>query len=131
MKAGVFAFIAFWVLLGSALTQAVSIARQARDPFLLTVATCTAVFPVMFCAFAYVDLGIGSFRLMVLLGLFIGALGPLRRLLESEELSERAVEPVAPLGSKRPGIRSRTLPAQHRARRTTRRSAPRAEPRGA
>jgi O-antigen ligase len=113
MKAGVLAFLAFWVLIGSTIAQAVSIARQARDPWLLTVSTCAAVYPVMFCAFAYVDLGLGSFRLMVLLGIFIGALVPLRRMLAEEE-AITVTEAPAPGEPARPAQRSGARPRSER-----------------
>jgi O-antigen ligase len=104
LKAGVLALVAFWILIGSGLSQTVSIARQAKDPLLLTVSTCAAIYFVMLCAFSYVDIGLSSFRLMVLLGLFVGAIRPLRMWLAAEQTGVASPEAALPAGSMLPHV---------------------------
>jgi O-antigen ligase len=85
MKAGVVAFVALWFLLGTAVTQIAHVIRRARDPTIVTFGTGALACIVMLSMFSYVDLGLVSPRLMILLGATIGLIPVLQRFVEEGE----------------------------------------------
>jgi O-antigen ligase len=93
MKAGVFAFMAFIYLVGTGISQSLSIVRASRDRWVVASASVIAAYIVMTVLFSYVDLGLTNTRVMVPFGVALGIIGPLQRLVDRESAPEAA--PVA------------------------------------
>lgn len=74
MKMGVIGFIAFWLLLGSAIVQGLKSFRQLSDPTLRVLAITIAGLVVMQILFSYGDLGLTYARPMIFLGCMLGVL---------------------------------------------------------
>jgi hypothetical protein len=80
MKMGIIGFIAFWWLIASALyrsgrlTQALSAAGDYKARALLAAAACLII---MQMTVSYVDLGLTSDRVMLVLGIMLGVIGHL------------------------------------------------------
>ena len=77
MKMGVFGFIAFWYLTGSAVVQGLLIFRTLRDPYLKVVGLFAACNILMQIFFSYGDLGLTYSRSMIFVGISIGLLAVL------------------------------------------------------
>lgn len=80
MKTGLIGYVLFWVMMGGAISRAAYAAKRLNDPTL----RCAALFCL--CAivgtlvFAYVDLGLVSGRVTVLLGTSLGILAVVERI---------------------------------------------------
>ena len=74
MKMGLFGFIAFWYLLGSAVVLGLLTFRQLADGYLRALALVAAILVVMQIFFSYGDLGLTYTRNMVYLGAMLGML---------------------------------------------------------
>ena len=84
LKTGIFGFIAFWYLMGSALTRATQSFRFQREPTLRALALVSLAALVISLTFSWVDLGLIVARLTVFLGTLLGALGVIDRLATAE-----------------------------------------------
>jgi O-antigen ligase len=79
LKTGVYGFVLFWVLMGSALAIAASRIRRLHSEsnrMFSVLALCVIVMTLVFC---WVDLGLVSGRVTVLLGTVLGVLGVIDR----------------------------------------------------
>ncbi len=80
MKTGVFGYILFWVLVGGAVSRAAFAAKRLNDPTLRCAALFCLISIVGTVVFAYVDLGLVSGRVTVLLGIALGILAVVERI---------------------------------------------------
>ncbi len=74
MKMGAIGFIAFWLLLGSAIVQGLTSFRKLSDSTLRVLAITIAGLVVMQVIFSYGDLGLTYARPMIFLGCMLGVL---------------------------------------------------------
>ncbi|CCF83586.1 conserved hypothetical protein [Nitrolancea hollandica Lb] len=74
MKMGAIGFIAFWLLLGSAIVQGLTSFRKLSDSTLRVLAITIAGLIVMQVIFSYGDLGLTYARPMIFLGCMLGVL---------------------------------------------------------
>lgn len=82
LKTGGIGFAVFWTLTGSALALAAHHARRQRTSELRTFAVVCIAAIIVSMVFSYVDLGLTSGRVTVLLGTLIGALSVLHQIKE-------------------------------------------------
>ena len=94
MKAGIFAFIAFFYMVAMACSRAVEVARKARNSFEVVMAGTAMGAIAMLLMFAYVDLGLTSTRLMILFGLALGVIAVLHQVGEDPVADRTATEPA-------------------------------------
>jgi len=80
LKTGAIGYILFWVMIGGALSRAAFAAKRLLDPTLRCAALFCLVAIVGTVVFAYVDLGLVSGRVTVLLGTALGILGVIERI---------------------------------------------------
>lgn len=80
LKTGAIGYILFWVMIGGALSRAAFAAKRLLDPTLRCAALFCLVAIVGTVVFAYVDLGLVSGRVTVLLGTALGILGVVERI---------------------------------------------------
>lgn len=80
LKTGVFGFVAFWSLMGRALARAAHFAKTLGSGELRTFAALALCGLTAALAFSYVDLGLVSPRVTVLMGTLLGALAVLDRI---------------------------------------------------
>ncbi len=96
VKMGMFGFLAFWWLIASALyrsgrlTQALSAAGDNKARALLAAAACLIV---MQMTVSYVDLGLTSDRVMLLLGIMLGVIGHLPGILRRSTNTDLPIRP--------------------------------------
>ena len=83
-KGGVFTFMTFWFLVGTAITEGVRMARRVRTPLLTAIIGGIFAYLVMTVMFAYVDLGLASTRPMLLFGICLGLLFAMERIWHSD-----------------------------------------------
>ncbi|MEX1254758.1 MAG: O-antigen ligase family protein [Dehalococcoidia bacterium] len=95
LKAGVFAFVAFWFLVGAACSQAAAVIKSSRDPLIITAASAVLAYIVMLLMFSYVDLGLLNPRLMMLFGMFLGLVPVLQHFAAADSLSLPTTEEAA------------------------------------
>ncbi|MDQ6671988.1 MAG: O-antigen ligase family protein [Chloroflexota bacterium] len=80
MKTGGIGFILFFILMGRGLARSVALTRELDDPqakVFATLAVCAIIMSLTFC---YVDLGLTSSRVPILLGTMLGSVSVLGRL---------------------------------------------------
>jgi hypothetical protein len=77
LKTGAFGFIAFWVLMGTAIAQASYFARTLHEPETRIFALLVLAGIITTLIFCYVDLGLSSGRVCVFLGTIMGTLAVL------------------------------------------------------
>lgn len=95
LKTGAIGYVLFWVMIGGALSRAAYAAKRLLDPTLRCAALFCLVAIVGTVVFAYVDLGLVSGRVTVLLGTALGILGVIERI---DRTSPRPVlVPVRPV----------------------------------
>jgi hypothetical protein len=82
LKTGALGFIAFWILIGSALARAAHLAKQLRAPELRVFAVLALTGLVSTLVFCYVDLGLVHGRVTVFLGTTLGVLAVLDQIHE-------------------------------------------------
>jgi hypothetical protein len=80
LKTGAIGYILFWVMIGGALSRAAFAAKRLLDPTLRCAALFCLVAIVGTVVFAYVDLGLVSGRVTVLLGTALGILAVVERI---------------------------------------------------
>jgi O-antigen ligase len=80
LKTGAIGFIIFFTLVGSVITRGVHLTIKLRDPTTRTFALMTVACVVMTLVFCYVDLGLVSGRVTVLLGTLMGVTSILEHL---------------------------------------------------
>jgi len=80
MKAGIVAFVLFWLQIGMILSRSVRVAKDTADPWLIAISATTAAFVTMLVMFSYVDVGLATPRLIILLGIAFGLVTILPRL---------------------------------------------------
>jgi 4-amino-4-deoxy-L-arabinose transferase-like glycosyltransferase len=80
MKVGAGGFIVFFVVMGGGLARAASLARSLREPDARVFAALTVCGVVMALVFSYVDLGLTSSRVPVVLGTLLGTVSVLDRI---------------------------------------------------
>jgi hypothetical protein len=80
LKTGVFGFIIFLTLMGSAIARAAHSVKVLGDPHLRATAILAMCAVITTVTFAYVDLGLTSGRVTIFLGTLLGALAVLDRL---------------------------------------------------
>jgi hypothetical protein len=80
LKIGAIGFILFFTLMGLVIARGAQLAIKLRDPTTRTFALMTAACIVMTLVFCYVDLGLVSGRVTVLLGTLMGATAVLHQL---------------------------------------------------
>jgi len=87
MKTGAIGFIAFFTLIGSAIARAVWLIKTRREPEIrvFSIIALSAIF--MSITFCYVDLGLTSPRIPIVLGLMMGMLAALDRLRDDSSRS--------------------------------------------
>ncbi len=88
MKTGAIGFIAFFTLITAAIARAVWLVKTRREREIKVFAVVALSAILMTITFCYVDLGLTSPRLPILLGLMIGALSVLDRLRDDANHSE-------------------------------------------
>ncbi len=88
MKTGGLGFIAFFTLITAAIARAAWLAktRTEREIKVFAVVALSAI--VMSMTFCYVDLGLTSPRIPIILGLMMGTLGVLDRLRDDDNHSQ-------------------------------------------
>ncbi|HEY6202683.1 MAG TPA: O-antigen ligase family protein [Candidatus Limnocylindria bacterium] len=79
MKTGVYGYVAFWALLGTAMSRAAYSAKRVADPRLKSAALFSLVALVGILVYGYVDLAFVSGRITVLLGTVLGVIAVLPR----------------------------------------------------
>jgi hypothetical protein len=95
LKTGALGYMLFWVMIGGALSRAAFAAKRLLDPTLRCAALFCLVAIVGTVVLAYVDLGLVSGRVTVLLGTALGILGVVERI---DRTSPRPVlAPVRPM----------------------------------
>jgi O-Antigen ligase len=80
MKMGVIGYVLFWVMIGGAVSRAAFAAKRLFDPTLRCAALFCLVAIIGTVVFAYVDLGLVSGRVTVLLGTALGILAVVERI---------------------------------------------------
>lgn len=80
MKTGVYGYIAFWVLIGTAMSYAAFSAKRVQDPRLRSAALFSLVALVGVVVYGWVDLAFVSGRTTVLLGTVLGLIAIVVRL---------------------------------------------------
>jgi hypothetical protein len=80
MKGGILTFMVFLFLIGSTISEAARIGRTATSSMVRVVAISICSLMVMLFLYSYVDLGLQSARLMILVGGSLGILSVLERL---------------------------------------------------
>ena len=80
LKTGAAGFIIFYTLMGSAVALGAHQVRRLKDPLLRTVALLSVAVVISTLVFSYVDLGLTSGRVTVLLGTCLGVLAVLDRI---------------------------------------------------
>jgi hypothetical protein len=80
LKTGAIGYILFWVMIGGALSRAAFAAKRLLDPTLRCAALFCLVAIVGTVVYAYVDLGLVSGRVTVLLGTALGILAVVERI---------------------------------------------------
>jgi hypothetical protein len=80
LKTGAIGYVLFWVMIGGALSRAAFAAKRLVDPTLRCAALFCLVAIVGTVVFAYVDLGLVSGRVTVLLGTALGILAVVERI---------------------------------------------------
>lgn len=80
LKTGAHGFVAFWILMGIALANAANYVKRLRRPSSRSFAVLALVAITGSLAFSYLDLGLVSGRVTVVLGTVLGVLGVLRRI---------------------------------------------------
>jgi hypothetical protein len=80
MKVGVYGYIAFWTLIGTAMSYAAFCAKRLQDPRLRSAALFSLVALVGVIVYGWVDLAFVSGRTTVLLGTVLGLIAILPRL---------------------------------------------------
>jgi len=82
LKLGVGGFVAFWVLICTALLRAGEVVRQEGTSLIGIACLAAAVYVVMLLVYAYVDVGLANTRCEVLLGAMLGIIGLAPRLIQ-------------------------------------------------
>ena len=90
LKLGILGFIAFFVLMGAAITRGVQLARVLTVPELRTFAAIATVGIVSVLVFSYVDIALVSGRVTVFLGVLLGTLAALDRVQRDHLRAEAA-----------------------------------------
>ncbi|MEO5952243.1 MAG: hypothetical protein ABIQ44_07245, partial [Chloroflexia bacterium] len=90
MKMGVFGFVLFWNLIGSAVILGIVTFRQLRDGYLKALALVAAGVVLMQVIFSYGDLGLTYSRSMIFLGCMLGILSVLTLLPASADTATAA-----------------------------------------
>jgi O-antigen ligase len=80
LKTGMYGFVAFWALMGIALATAANAARRLSRSSSRTFAVLALSVIVGSLVFSYVDLGLVSGRVTVVLGSVLGVLGVIKRI---------------------------------------------------
>jgi hypothetical protein len=80
LKTGAVGFIIFWSLMGGAIARGAFLAVKLRHPQARVFALLTLACVIMTLVFCYVDLGLVSGRVTILLGTLIGTLSVLEKL---------------------------------------------------
>jgi O-antigen ligase len=86
LKTGAIGFVLFWTLMGNALARGAHLAVKLRDERARVFAFLTVACIIMTLVFCYVDLGLVSGRVTVMLGTVMGALSVLEQLRHTEQL---------------------------------------------
>lgn len=89
MKTGLAGYIAFWVLIGTAMSRAAFAAKRLSDPRLRSAALFSLVALVGVVVYGYVDVAFATGRTTVLLGIVLGVVAILEPL-------DRRAHPLAP-----------------------------------
>jgi hypothetical protein len=92
LKLGATGFVIFWVLFGTALARAASLVCTLRDSDTRSFALLALGSIVIVLCYSYVDTGLVSFRIAVFLGVILGTLSVLDRIVEPT-VSEHGVSP--------------------------------------
>ncbi len=79
MKMGTFGFIAFLTWIGAAIVRGVQLLKQAANDRAAPILAAMVAALLMTMVFSYVDLGLHSVRITVLLGFALGAIGQWHR----------------------------------------------------
>jgi hypothetical protein len=79
MRLGSFGYFLFWILIGTAITQALGLMRRLRDPFLQGLALFIAVMIVQEVIFGYLDLQWTNPRNLILVGVLFALVSRLAR----------------------------------------------------
>jgi hypothetical protein len=82
LKLGAPGFIIFWVLIGCAIARAAQLARALHDPDARTFAVVALGSIIIVLCYSYVDTGLVSSRITLLLGVILGTLAVLDRLID-------------------------------------------------
>jgi hypothetical protein len=90
MKGGMFTFISFFALMNAGIARGVWLVRTRGDPELRAFAIVAVSAIVMSIVFSYVDLGLTSTRLPVLMGVMLGVISVMDRISTSEKQVELA-----------------------------------------
>jgi hypothetical protein len=85
LKVGAIGFIIFWSLMGGAIARGAYLAAKLRDPNARVFALLTVACVVMTLVFCYVDLGLVSGRVTILLGTLIGTMSVLEKLVANTD----------------------------------------------
>jgi O-antigen ligase len=85
LKTGALGFAAFWFLMGSALLRAAYIARRSEQPYMRNFGILSLIAIIVTLVFSYVDLGLVSPRVPILLGTVLGCLAVLHRVQAEEQ----------------------------------------------
>jgi hypothetical protein len=80
LKTGVVGYVLFWVMIGGAVSRAAYAAKRLEDPTLRCAALFCLVAIVGTVVFAWVDLGLVSGRVTLMLGMSLGILGVVERI---------------------------------------------------
>ncbi len=80
LKTGVMGYVLFWVMVGGAISRAAHAAKRLEDPTLRCAALFCMIAVVGTIVFAWVDLGLVSGRVTVMLGIALGILAVVERI---------------------------------------------------
>jgi hypothetical protein len=94
MKAGFVTFVVFWLVIATGCSRAIEAARTTRDNLPRALAGCAFACFAVVIMFAYVDLGLVSPRIMILLGLALG----ISTLLSNDKLNPSQEAPAVSRG---------------------------------
>src|SRR5438445_4166620 len=92
LKTGAIGFTVFWSLIGSALALGAHHARRLLIPELRSFAVLSIAAIITAMVFSYVDLGLISARVTVLLGVLLGALSVVHRLDDQGNYRRKSAE---------------------------------------
>jgi hypothetical protein len=98
LKIGAYGYVAFWILIGTALSRAAFAAKRLLDPGLRLAALFSLVAVVGVVVFGYVDLAFVSGRTTVFLGTVLGIIAVLERVDRGVPPAAAALAPIAEAG---------------------------------